>query len=163
RLAGRRFPGRRRGAGVLRVRLALRAAAFLDLEEGVLDELLLDPVEQVQPGELEDLHRLDHLRRLDESLLQAGGLGETELQRRILLRETMLAPSIVRPRSPTSRRSGGIRSGSDAADGDRVRGSLARTRGERTLGLSRREPPAVRPQAPREDLDLADLRVLPRR
>jgi len=50
----------------------------LDLEEGVLHELRLDPVEQVQPRELEDLHRLDHLGRLLESLIHPRALAESE-------------------------------------------------------------------------------------
>ena len=55
-----------------------------DLEEGVLRQLLLDTLRQIQGGQLQDLHRLDHLRRLDESLLEAGGLVESELQRSVV-------------------------------------------------------------------------------
>ena len=62
----------RLGSGLL---LRLRA-----LEEGVLDQLLLDARLQVQQRELQDLHRLDHLRRLLQTLLQASALVESESQ-----------------------------------------------------------------------------------
>ena len=65
----RRFKRRR-----LRIFFVLRRAGVDELEERVFHELLFDALLQLQPGELEDLHRLDHLRRLDESLIEAGRL-----------------------------------------------------------------------------------------
>ena len=50
---------------------------FDDFEEGVLGELLLDAVVQIQRRQLQDLHRLDHLGRLNQSLLQTSGLMES--------------------------------------------------------------------------------------
>ena len=50
----------------------------LTLEEHVLLQLLLDLVLQLDQGELQHLHRLDHLRRLDQPLFGAQGLGQTE-------------------------------------------------------------------------------------
>ena len=47
-------------------------------QERVLLELLFDARLQVQGGQLQDLHRLDHLGRLQESLFQTGRLMESE-------------------------------------------------------------------------------------
>ena len=63
-------PGRRLGLAFLSL-LALRP-----LQEGVLRELLLDPLLEIEGRQLQDLHGLDHLRRLEESLLEPGGLME---------------------------------------------------------------------------------------
>jgi hypothetical protein len=55
------------------------AGAVLELQQRVLQQLLLDALGEVERGELQDLHRLDHLRRLHQSLLHPGLLGESEL------------------------------------------------------------------------------------
>ena len=47
------------------------------LQERVLDQLLLDALLEVQRRQLQDLHGLDHLRRLDQSLLHAGRLVQS--------------------------------------------------------------------------------------
>ena len=49
-------------------------------EERVLGQFLLDALGEIEGGQLQDLHRLDHLRRLDQSLLHARGLVEAEFQ-----------------------------------------------------------------------------------
>ena len=66
------FEQRRTGGGtVIKSRLDLGAG----LEEGVLFELGIDPFQQLGGGELQDLHGLDHLRRLDKSLFKSQILG----------------------------------------------------------------------------------------
>ena len=60
---------------------AIRMLPFHSFQKGVLEELLFDPLLQVQRGKLENLHGLDHLRRLNESLFHPGGLEESELHR----------------------------------------------------------------------------------
>jgi len=44
------------------------------LEERILQQLLRDAILQIERRELQDLHGLNHLRRLDESLLHSGRL-----------------------------------------------------------------------------------------
>jgi hypothetical protein len=54
-----------------------RGIALLQLQGGVLDKLLLDPLLQLLQGELQNLHRLDHPRRqllhLELSVFKAEG------------------------------------------------------------------------------------------
>ena len=56
-------------------RFLCRALGLDDVQEDVLLQLLVDAVLQLQQRILENLHGLDHLRRLDLSLLDAEVLG----------------------------------------------------------------------------------------
>ena len=64
-------------------RVPLTKPSFGDEEERLLLETLRSGwvaqgprVAELEQRQLQNLHRLDHLRRLHESLLQAGGLME---------------------------------------------------------------------------------------
>ena len=71
------FVGVRTVEGLAFAGVALRAfGVVLTLEEDVLLQLLFDLILQLDQRQLQDLHGLNHLRRLDQSLFCTQGLGQ---------------------------------------------------------------------------------------
>ena len=59
----------------LRPRLLLALLRSAGLQERVVLQFRLDPIQQLRRRELQDLHGLDHLRRLLQTLFQPQVLG----------------------------------------------------------------------------------------